>query len=258
MRCTGAPQRGHGWPNRPCTAISLRNAVTFSGKRSPVSARRRSIHPASVARAPRAGARSRSSVEPRRQRERRQPRAVQDLVRVRVADAAQDARVGERALQRVVLALRAPRRTPRAARRGPRCRRGSSAASALGRARACSDARFFAPASVRSSVPSANRSAASVVLARGDRARVAPMQPSRDHQVQRRRTGRSSSAKTIRLPRRSTADHRAPSTAGDRRIDRCGRRIGELRTRSSTAPRMRTRGFDVDRDVGKLRHGSRA
>ena len=26
-----APHTGHGWPKRPCTAISGRNAVTFAG-----------------------------------------------------------------------------------------------------------------------------------------------------------------------------------------------------------------------------------
>ena len=40
-------------------------------------------------------------------RDRRQLRAMQDLVRVRVADAAEDARVGQRALQRVVLGAQA-------------------------------------------------------------------------------------------------------------------------------------------------------
>src|SRR5205807_2590150 len=35
--------------------------------------------------------------------ERREPRAMENLVRIRVADAGDDARVGERALQRVVL-----------------------------------------------------------------------------------------------------------------------------------------------------------
>ena len=38
MRWTGVPQTGHGFPNRPCTAIPLRKAVTFSGNPAPVSA----------------------------------------------------------------------------------------------------------------------------------------------------------------------------------------------------------------------------
>ena len=38
------PHTGHGWPYLPWTAISGRNAVTWSGNWSPTSARRRSIH----------------------------------------------------------------------------------------------------------------------------------------------------------------------------------------------------------------------
>ena len=44
MRCTFSPQRGQGRPNRPCTAISGRNAVTFSGNPRLASAPNRSIH----------------------------------------------------------------------------------------------------------------------------------------------------------------------------------------------------------------------
>jgi len=68
--------------------------VTFCGQ-SPASPASRSVHSASVVFV---AANSRS-----RQRERRQPRAVQDLVGVRVADAAEEARVGQRALDGVVL-----------------------------------------------------------------------------------------------------------------------------------------------------------
>ena len=54
-------------------------------------------------------ARDRRRVELARERERREPRAVQDLVRVRVADAVEQARIGERALHRVVLRREARR-----------------------------------------------------------------------------------------------------------------------------------------------------
>jgi hypothetical protein len=51
MRCTGEPHTGHGFLKRPCTAISSWNAVTFSGKPAPVSARSGAVHFSSVARA---------------------------------------------------------------------------------------------------------------------------------------------------------------------------------------------------------------
>ena len=104
MRCTGVPQTGHGSLKRPCTAISSWNAVTFSGNPSPVCARSRSIQRVSVARV---ASYSRAELlvgQRARQLERRQPRRVQDLVRVGVADAAEQMRIGERALQRVALA----------------------------------------------------------------------------------------------------------------------------------------------------------
>ena len=47
MRCTGAPQSGHGWPKRPCTAIAGWNAVTFCGQ-SPASRESRAVQSASV------------------------------------------------------------------------------------------------------------------------------------------------------------------------------------------------------------------
>src|SRR5207253_11418469 len=50
MRCTGDPHTGHGFLNRPWTAIPSRNAVTFSGNPSPVSARRRAIQLVKVCR----------------------------------------------------------------------------------------------------------------------------------------------------------------------------------------------------------------
>src|SRR5437762_13652089 len=50
MRCTGAPQTGHGWRKRPCTAMSGRKAVTPSGNAPPASRRSRSIQSTSVAR----------------------------------------------------------------------------------------------------------------------------------------------------------------------------------------------------------------
>src|SRR5207253_361155 len=45
--------------------------------------------------------------DPLRMRDRRKPRAMQDLVRICIADAAEQARVGERALERVILTHKA-------------------------------------------------------------------------------------------------------------------------------------------------------
>ena len=113
-RCAAPARRTPGTACRsvPCTAIPSRNAVTFSGKPSPTSSRSRSVHSIERARASRrrAGAIS-SSVSCCVELHGRQPRAVQDLVRVRVADAAEEPRVGERALERVVLARERARRT---------------------------------------------------------------------------------------------------------------------------------------------------
>ena len=96
---------GQGWPIAPVHRHAL--------------AKRRHLLRKAVARPPRGGARSiRSSTarvasNSRRcvvggelpgQRQRREPRAVQDLVGVGVADAAEEPRVGQRALERVVLA----------------------------------------------------------------------------------------------------------------------------------------------------------
>src|SRR4029077_13005744 len=44
MRCTGVRRTRHGHRKPPCTAISSRKAVTFSGNSSPAARRRRSVH----------------------------------------------------------------------------------------------------------------------------------------------------------------------------------------------------------------------
>ena len=80
-----------------------RNAVTFSGNFSPASAINSSRH---FVRMPIVCAWRLLDLLGRqlaRQQHRRHLRGVQDLVRIGVADAAQQMRIGERALQRVVL-----------------------------------------------------------------------------------------------------------------------------------------------------------
>ena len=115
MRCTGAPQSGHGCPYRPCTAISSWNAVTFSGnscgcgRAKPAGpfreyVLRRVVEPADVC-----------VGHLRGQRHGRQPRPMQDLIRVRVPDAAEQPRIGQRPFEGMAL-----RRQSRGE-RGPVC-----------------------------------------------------------------------------------------------------------------------------------------
>ena len=118
-----------------------------------------------VARGRRAGARSSSSVELARQHERREPRAVQDLVGVRVADAAEQARIGERALD--ACGSRRCSGRANAARVGviTSMPPASSAASAARPATSGATRAACLPASVSSSVPVANSKDASAFLA---------------------------------------------------------------------------------------------
>ena len=168
----------------PCTAISGRNAVTFSGKPSPTSAREPlgPLRAGSTA-SRRTAARSAVASSARRQRHGRESRAVQDLVGVGVADAAEQARIGERALQRVILAARAAPRTRRGRRRARRGRRGRTRASARSPRTTWSDARRL-----RAGLGEQQR--ARVELERREReragqlrARRVPLQPAGDHQV---------------------------------------------------------------------------
>ena len=123
--------------------------MTFSGQ-SPASARR-PLGPFGERRVRRREqARDRRLVERARQRERRQPRAVQDLVGVGVADAAEEARIGQRALEVWFSRDERVRRTRRASPSGRRGRRGRARRARLRPATRCSDARRFLPASVSS------------------------------------------------------------------------------------------------------------
>ena len=125
------PQTGQGCPYRPCTAISgaerrhlLRESVAASGPQPSVHSLQRL---AAWRRSSRATSSSSSLL---RQRHRRQPRAMQDLVGVGVADAAEQPRVGERALERVVLAAQPRRERGERRRPGPRARRDRARRSA--------------------------------------------------------------------------------------------------------------------------------
>ena len=88
--------------NRPCTAIPSRNAVTFSGNSPAFSAQpfhplRQHLAHGSVKLIDRLVRQSRCQLQ------RRQPRPVEDLIGIRIPDAAEQPRVRERPLERVVL-----------------------------------------------------------------------------------------------------------------------------------------------------------
>ena len=179
---------------------------------------------------------------------------MQDLVRVGVADAAQDARVGERALERVIRRGdargedrgsrgRRPRDRPGRARPAPRCPRTT-----------CSEARRLVPASVSVSEPLSKSNVASA--ARRLRALPAAYQCRRPAII-RCSTSQSSPSTpiAIRLPSlRTSRTTRPASSCGDG---------AKLRSRNGFAIVTRSRrwpddarrdGVDVDGDVGQLGH----
>ena len=184
--------------------------MTFSGKPSPASrAGARSSRAASCA-SRRTAARSR----------RRSSRCVslngdscarvQDLVGVGVADAAEQVRIGERALERVVLAARARSANAASVAVEHLEPAGSCAASAASPRTTWSDARFFVPASVSSSVPVVEVERREADLAR-DLARAASSSAGGPRSSGGGPgTGRPSKPKTIRLPRRRRSTHGAP------------------------------------------------
>ena len=146
-------------------------------------------------------------------------RGVQNLVGVRVADAAEDVRIGERALQRVVLARQAlgELRQRRAEHLEPaRIERGQSAAPLRpgGSTPAAS-----APASVRIAVPGRKIERREPDLA-GDRgAALAPAQPPGDHQVQHEEEI-ALHREDDPLAHASKRDHAPPFERADRRLGR--------------------------------------
>ncbi len=98
----GVPQVGQGWLKRPWTAMSLRKAVTFSGKACAASALRR-VYPESK-RVAGGGVEALPLVfgEFVGLEDRRELGGVEDLVGVGVADAGEDAWVGEGSLEGAV------------------------------------------------------------------------------------------------------------------------------------------------------------
>ena len=186
-------------------------------------------------------------------RDRRQPRAVQDFVGVRVADAGEEPRIGQRPLQRVVLARKA-----RGERREVRVL-DLQAAGVEARERRLADdevqrARRFVPASVNASVPSRELESRERDPRRRLRRVLEPAQPPRDHQMQdeiaftreRDDDALAEPAHVVDAPALGVADRRHGSAQYEgiddphphERLsaDACGERL------------------DVDGEVGKLRH----
>ena len=115
----------------------------------------------------------------------REPRAVQDLVRVGVADARAGCAGRSSARLSVRFSSAGARRRPRGRTRAPRARPGRARRARPRRARACSEARFFVLASVSSSVPCSKSKRRVPDLAPAIAAAcVAPVEAARDHQVE--------------------------------------------------------------------------
>ena len=178
-----------------------------------------------------------------RQLHRREARAVQDLVGVGVADAAEEARIGQRALERVVLARAARRGSRRDRRRTPRARRGRARRARPRRAPGGATARRFVPASVSIRVPVEKSNAASPILPGSFAPALLPVQPPGDHQVDHERTGRPR-ARTRCACRGGAARSRArPATLGERRVDRAQHeRVGEAHALERAPRRCARRG----------------
>ena len=141
---------------------------------------------------------------------------VEDLVRVRVADAAEHARIGEGPLQRAVLETE-PRRKFVPGRRQYFEAARSCSASAVSPCTTWSAARFFVLASVSIRVPLLKSNVAKTVFGLTASA-FGPYPPSpgthrnRPEIIRWMTTNRSaSSSQTMRLPRRRSANTRRPS-----------------------------------------------
>ena len=202
MRCTGAPQTGHGWRKRPCTAMSGRKAVTPSGNAPPASRRSRSIQSTSVARVA-SNSRASSSSESARVSFTGDSRARWRISSPYALPMPEKIVGSVSARLSVWLSeVSAARNSASVASSGSRPPGSCSASAASPRTRWIA-ARFFVPASVMISVPVLKSSAATPILA-GGRA-PASFQCSRPAIIRCMTTNRSpSSARTIRLPSRRT------------------------------------------------------
>ena len=196
------------------------------------------------------------------QQHRRHLRGVQDLVRIGVADAAQQVRIGQRALQRVILARQRraelPRRSTVSTSRPP----GSCDASSFSPRTRYSDARRFDPASVRISEPLSKVECGETDLAgnlwmlrSAPSAPVCgPLEAAGDHQVDDEEQ-LVFELHTSRLPRRRSADDLLAVGVIDRRIERANEeRAGEADPIEPLPDDARSQRMQVELDVRKFRH----
>ena len=222
-------------------------------------ARRRSVHSVSIAR--------RRVEQPRdllvghasRQHHRRQPRAMQNLVRVRVADPAEQPRIGERALERVVLAPRAAPRTPSSVASSTSSPPRSNCAQPLfARARGAATRAASSPPPSAPARRSGTRTRRGSIPCGGSfAARRAPPQPPRDHQMDDDEAARPRARSRFAFPSAARRSRVCPTSSDERRIDRAEherlRDHALLERLADDAPLER---LDVDGDVRELGHRS--
>ena len=194
---------------------------------------------------------------PLRQLRRRHPRAVQDLVGVGVADAGEEARVRQRALDRVVLARQRLAEAGRGPRRAPRSPRGRAPRAPASPATRWSEARFFVDASESTSEPSGKSNAASAPRPPTFAPRF--LQCSRPATIRCRTRKRSpSSDEDDPLADAAQRDDLAAFGLRERRRHRPQQKRARQPHRLETlADDARLERGQVAEDVGQLRHGSK-
>ena len=230
-----------------------RNALTFSGKAPAASSRSRRIHDSSVPTVASCSRAISSAVSVARELHRRHPGGVQDLVRVRVPDSAEDVRIRERTLHRVILPrqarrecgqirlqhLEAARVEPSELTSGDQVQRRLPARSRLGQHH-----RTGRKIERRKSHLARNRSAA-----------LAPAEPSGNHQVQHE--GETAfELEDDALAQTTKPDDGAAFNRADGWIGRAQKEwIGDAEPLERLVEHPRRERLEIQRDVGQFRHG---
>ena len=193
-------------------------------------------------------------VEAARPRQRRQPGAVQDLVGVGVADAAEEMRIGEGPLQRVVLLHQrsSERREVGVERFEPAGLMGRQGRFAAHKVERCP--------LLRARLREDERAAGEVERGRSDlaghlRPRLLPVQPARDHEMQHEEQV-VVELEDDALAEPAQAADRLAEDGVDRRVEGAEeKRIGEPDLRQRLADDAGAEAVDVGDDVGKFGHG---